>query len=371
MEKKRKQPITRNFLKQIWLFFSRLNVAASLIFIVLALISLGSCFPQLSPSVEAEAEQLASWEANIQTRYGTLTDTLAAIGVFHWFHSPVFFASLALLAAATLICTLDHWRAVWRRAFHIPKRRSETAFKAAPCSARLAAPSATTLSHIAREGLEQRGFRVQSKTDQDAIYMRGDRNRQAALATLATHLAILLLLLGASLSSRYGWQEELTIKPGETVRIERQSGLALRNNGFAITRYPDGNVAAYEADVTIIKKGQAVMHGSIQVNKPLTYDGIGLYLRGYGETEEHYSITLLVGRDPGYGLVIVAGFLLLLGLTISFNFPRSLIHVQIEADGTSNLAGWAERRAYDFGREFTALVEELKRLARTEEENTS
>jgi hypothetical protein len=88
-------------------------------------------------------------------------------------------------------------------------------------------------------------------------------------------------------------------------------------------------------------------------------------------------VTLLTVHDPGYGVVITAGFLLLLGLTVSFNFPHCCIHARIEpqgacpelaegacpelAEGTLRLAGRADRRACGFGREFEALVEEIKR----------
>jgi hypothetical protein len=96
------------------------------------------------------------------------------------------------------------------------------------------------------------------------------------------------------------------------------------------------------------------------VNQPLAYAGVGFYLRGYGERDGGHAVTLLAVRDPGYTLVILAGFLLFLSLTLSFNFPRGWIQAGVEPDGTLHLAGWAERRAYDFGREFTTLVGEME-----------
>ena len=156
------------------------------------------------------------------------------------------------------------------------------------------------------------------------------------------------------------------------------SGLALRHEGFTITRYPDGSVASYEAEVAIIAGGREVVHGSVLVNEPLTHGPVRLYLQAYAGTPDGYSVTLLAVHDPGYGVVITAGFLLLLGLTVSFNFPHCWVHARIEpegacpatastrggelAEGTLRLAGWADRRARDFGREFEALVKEIGRL---------
>ena len=149
------------------------------------------------------------------------------------------------------------------------------------------------------------------------------------------------------------------------------SNLALRNEGFTIERYPDGSVASYEAKVSIAEEGREVKRGRVRVNEPLTYGGVGLYLQSYAGTEGHYSVTLLAVCDSGYGLVIAAGFLLLLGLTVSFNFPHCWVHARIEPDGTLRLAGRADRRAWDFGREFTSLVEEIRHAVGAGKEGTS
>jgi cytochrome c biogenesis protein len=363
-----------NALKQVWRFLTRLNVAAVIIIVVLSLAALGSCFPQLSPSVAADAERLARWETGVRARYGPLTDLLAAIGAFRWFHSHVFLAPLALLILTTLVCTLDRWRPVWRRAFRSPVSPSDLVFDAAPHTATLAGPtsansprpgSAATRgmlaydsAHMLCKRLARQGFRVRSETAEGILYLRGDRNRLASLATLVTHLAVLLLLLGTVLSIGYGWREELSIGPGETAEVGHGSRLALRNDGFSIARHSDGSVASYDAEIAVIAEGQEVARGGVRVNQPLTYGGVGLYLSGYGERESGYSVTLLAVHDPGYGL----------GLTVSFNFPRCWIQARIESDGSLDLAGWAERRAYDFGREFKALVEEFSRSAGTEGE---
>ena len=379
-------------LKRAYRFLARMNMAAVLIAIILLLAALGSCFPQLTPTITTDPEQLARWEAAVRARYGALTDLLAASGAFRCFRSPVFLVPVALLALSTLVCTLNRWRAVWRRAFHQPVRCSDVALDTAPHTARLiVTPSLVWGAKegepppltggagggIVRESLEQRGFRVRTTevvttnhpTNHPTIHLRGDRYRLAPLATLVTHMAVLLLLLGAALSSEYGWREEFTIGPGEVVEVGHGSGVALRNEGFTIVRYPDGSVASYDAEVAISVGGREVTQGSVRVNEPLNCRPVRLYLQAYAVTPDGYSVTLLAVHDPGYGVVITAGFLLLLGLTVSFNFPHCCIHARIEpqgacpelAEGTLRLAGRADRRACGFGREFEALVEEIKR----------
>jgi len=363
-------PAVWGSLKRVWRLLVRMDVAAILIVLVLLVTALGSCFPHFSPETTADASRWARWQTDIRARYGALADLLIAGHAFRWFQSPGFVIPLVLLMAITLACTLDRWQRVWRRVFHQPVRCSALVFDAAPHTARITASSIMPPTQIAREMLERRGFRVQSQIADDAVeynavvpntvYLRGDRNRLAPLATLVNHLAVLLLLLGTSLSSGYGWREELILAPGTTATIGHGSNLSLRNELFTIERYPDGSAASYDAEVTVVQDGKETNRRSVRVNEPLTFDGIAIYLQGYQEAEGSFSITLLAVHDPGYGLVITAGLLLLLGLVVIFNFPHCSVYAQIKPEGTLCLAGEAERCAYDFGHEFAALVKEIK-----------
>ena len=367
-------------------FLARLDVAAVLIVVVMLLAGLGSCFPQVSPAVASDPERMARWEAGARARYGGLADALAAGGAFDWFRSPVFLVPLALLAAVTLVCTLERWRGVVRRARYHPVRCSDVALERAPHTASLNAPARVCLPEVVRQVLEERGFRVRTSkvvttngttngarngtVNGRAVYLRGDRNRLAPLATLVTHVAVVLLLLGAALTGGFGWREEVTLGPGETVEVGHGSGLALRNEEFAVERYLDGSVAGYEAGVVVVAEGRDAARGSIRVNEPLHYRGIRLLLQAYAETPDGASVTLLAVRDPGYGLAVVAGFLLLFGMTVSFNFPHCCVRARVAPEETVRLAGRADRRACDFRREFAALVEEIRRALGGEGEGT-
>jgi len=359
--------LVKDALKRVWRFGVRMDVAAVLIVLVLLAAALGSCFPQLSSSTMSDTDRWTRWETDTRVRYGALTDALVAGGVFRWFQSPVFLISLALLTVATLACALDRWPRVWRRVFRQSVRCPDLVFEAAPHTVSLAAPPNTSLVHVIQAKLESRGFRVRSEAADGSVYVRGDRNRFAPLATLLNHLAVLLLLLGAVLSSGYGWREEWTIGPGATIQVGHESGVALRHEGFTITRYPDGNVAAYEAQVAVIQNGR-IDRCNVRVNGPLSYNGIGFSLQGFRKVEDSYEVTLLAVYDPGYGVVIAAGLLLLLGLAMIFHFPYCCVRARIGADGGLRLAGEAGRYASDFEREFATLVQEIERAMGGERE---
>ncbi|MFB0534435.1 MAG: cytochrome c biogenesis protein ResB [Anaerolineae bacterium] len=71
-------------------------------------------------------------------------------------------------------------------------------------------------------------------------------------------------------------------------------------------------------------------------------------------------IVLQVVHDPGFKLVILAGFLAMGGLIFSFYFPHKRLWARVTADEL-RLAGRTERDAVGFEKEFASLVEGLKK----------
>ena len=66
-----------------------------------------------------------------------------------------------------------------------------------------------------REVFAQRGFKVTTEMQNGCHHLRADRNHLTPIATLVTHVGLLLLLLGGFLSGLYGWREKLTIGPDQ------------------------------------------------------------------------------------------------------------------------------------------------------------
>jgi cytochrome c biogenesis protein len=353
-----------NFLKRVWHFLARMDLASILILAVLLLAVLGSCFPQLSPSIAASSESQARRESSLESRYGPWTGWLSAMGLFQLFSSPVFVLCVSLLIAASLVCTLNRWRATWRRAFHQEVCCPDATFETSEFVAHLISPTASIstsrLSQVTRKSLEGRGFRIKSEEAGETLYLRADRNRLALLGTLVSHLGVLLLLLGSTLTGLYAWRETLTLGAGMPASLSRLSGVTLSYEGFNIERYPDGSAKDYVAQVLLAQPGKQGQTGTIRVNEPMSDAGFQLYLNGFERTSAGDTITLLAVHDPGYCLVILAGFLLLLGIVVSLYLPHCCIFARLEPGGILHLAGRAERQACDFDGEFTRLVAEIE-----------
>jgi cytochrome c biogenesis protein len=347
-------------LRRMWRFLVRMDVVAILIFLILLLATIGSFFPQTSPALENDPSQTGLWLDQAQDRYGILTNALTKIGAFKLFRTPYFIAILTLLIISTLLCTLDRWRALWRRSFHPTVQCPDITFSTTPHSSQLNTIHTENMEKLLYDHLSTRGYKVKMARTDEAIYLRGDHNRFSPLGTLISHLGAVILVLGVLLSNLLGWQEELIVHPYHPTQPTTLTSLALIQDGFTIERYADGSASDYVAQIRLIPKDGPERHQSLRVNQPIHDQGVTIHLQGYQQVGEDYLLSLLIVHDPGYPLVLAAAFLILLGMTTSFNFPHRCIHIKLEKDGSSYLAGRADRRAYDFDNEFKTFVEELR-----------
>jgi len=234
-------------------WFGRPKVAAALFLVALVGVALGTFFPQRPDDPAARAR----WEEAVRARYGALAAPLERLGLFRWYTSPALWAALALPVLATVLCTLNRW----------PGLR--------PRLLRLSAPS---------------------------------------WGTLVIHLALPLFLLALALSG-LGGHEDRTLPVGET-GAALASGLALRCDAVSLERHPDGSVADYRVDVTVLEDGREVRRGTVRPNIPLRVGDVAVFLYGYAVQEGRPVVTLRAVRDPGYVPFLVGSGLFLLGLIL-------------------------------------------------------
>lgn len=350
----------------------RLEVAALLIGVFAVLLCIGSFFPQQPLYIRADPERLLHWEAIAQRRYGPWWNLLNETGVFHFFSTPLFWTIVVLLALLTGLCAGFRWLYVVRRVFQTPVRVSETAFTTAPYTAELQfTRMCDGVIECVREQLRERGFAVRIDNAGGGVYMRGDRNRRAQLATLVTHLAPPLLLVSLLVSSYFGWRDEVMVDLGGSAVITAPLAgclapciITLQAEGFDVLHYTDGSVLDYRARLTLSRDDELLCRGIASVNHPFYCRGVAFHLQAYRTRASREQLILQVVRDPGATLAIIAAFLLFGGLTVSLTFPPAWIHVRVGQDGRILLAGRASRRAWSFARDFATLRDALELMLR-------
>jgi len=118
--------------------------------------------------------------------------------------------------------------------------------------------------------------------------------RWSLLGPHVTHLGILITLLGAIVGGLYTFKGYVQLKPGaesgeaevmasDTLSRTVNLGFAIRCNDFQVTFYEDSAMPSdYISDLSIIVSGHEAARQKIEVNRPLYYDGYGIFQSSYG-----------------------------------------------------------------------------------------
>ncbi len=225
-----------------------------------------------------------------------VTDVLIRLGAFEIFTSPWFSLGLVVLVISIVVCTLDRTPKLWRDVATVRVVQPEPYFD--PRLPDRAAMDGLTATDLAR-AVRRRGFRVREATDEaGATYIYGDRHQYTKLATLFTHLGLIMFLLAAAVTSIAGEEVGLVVPEGESLTVQAigTPGLLLvKNLGFEAPGFETGMVTDFTTDLAVYRDGQEIARKTIRVNDPLAVDGYTLHQNGFGPAP-HLVIRDLEGR---------------------------------------------------------------------------
>ncbi len=233
----------------------------------------------------------------IHARYGPLLGTAAVgvlerIGVFNVFASWWFSLSLVLLLLSIVICTIDRTPRLWRQATDIRVVQPDPYFDPRlPDRAAMDGVDETALATV----LRRHRFRLRRAEADGNVYLYGDRHQYTKLATLFTHLGLILFLVAAAVTSRFGFEAPIVVAAGETSTVQpigTPGLLVVKNNGFEAPRRPDGGFADFTTDLSVYRDGDEIARKTIRVNDPLSIAGFTFHQNGFGPAPD------IAIRDP-------------------------------------------------------------------------
>jgi cytochrome c biogenesis protein len=255
---------------------------------------------------------------------------LEQLGAFRVFTSPWFSAALVVLVVSIVVCTLDRTPRLWRQSAHVRVVQPSPFFDPElPDRAVVpAAPAADAVGAI----LRRHRFRVRSAESGDAVHLYGDRNQWTKLATLLTHLGLILFLVAAAVTSRFGDEQGLVVAEGDSLTvgpIGTPGLLLVRNFGFEAPGFETGRPSDFTTDLAVYRDGQVIARKTVRVNDPLEAGGYSFHQNGFGPapdltvrdgtggtlwsgpvalTEQHegfpFGILAVPGRDVGLQLLL-------------------------------------------------------------------
>lgn len=158
--------------------------------------------------------------------------------------------------------------------------------------------------------LRNLGYRVHLESAGGVTHLLAERNRFAPLASLVSHGALALLVLGMGVvTPRFGYETALKVPIGEgrpTGFPDDPQTVLVQNESFVARFDTAGNPLDYRTTLAVYRHGEQISRKEITVNDPLSVDGWVFHENFFGPAVE------LDVRDEA-GLILYSGAVLLDG----------------------------------------------------------
>jgi cytochrome c biogenesis protein len=212
-----------------------------------------------------------------------LVNVLERLGAFGIFKSGIFGFGLVVLVTSIIICTLDRTPKLWRDVSAVRVIQPEPFFDPRlPDRAQMRGVTASDVVAAAR----RRGFHLREAAAPDGTaYLYGDRHRYTKLATLLTHTGLVLFLVAAAVTSRFGDEQGLVVPEGSSLTVQSigTPGLLLvKNLDFEAPGFDTGKPTDFTTDLAVYRDGTEVARKTIRVNDPLNVGDYTFHQNGFG-----------------------------------------------------------------------------------------
>lgn len=273
-----KGPRERDILDTLWRLFSSAQLAAALLLGIALASALGTLLPQVPTTGDPIA--YAQWLADAQRRYGPWFDFLDTLSLFQVYGSWWFKALLALLALGLIISTVERVASLWPMVRQVEIKPGADFAASQQAAFSVAQPMEQAVERL-KTRLIRRLCRTLVEKERRTAYLYADRLWVEA-ASLLGHVGLVVILAGAVVATRLGWQEEaVMLSPGQRYEIGHGLDATLLFEKLELDTYPDGSLRDYRIHVQLMA-GDAAVEQSIGVNRPLPYRGVNFYPVSHG-----------------------------------------------------------------------------------------
>ena len=271
----------------LWRLFTSVNFAVAQIIVLSLLAVVGMTVRQLPGFAFRSPGDYAAAMADLHARYDPVlgagsVDLLERLQFFRVFSSTWFSVGLVILIVSIVVCTLDRTPRLWRQVSDVRVVQPDPYFDPRlPDRAALSGVSADAVAGA----LRRHRFRVREAEADGVRFVYGDRNQYTKLATLFTHLGLILFLVAAAITSRFGVEQGLVVAEGETLTvgpIGTPGLLVVRNLAFEAPGFLDGRATDFTTDLAVYRDGEEIARKTIRVNDPLAVAGFTFHQNGFG-----------------------------------------------------------------------------------------
>jgi cytochrome c biogenesis protein len=272
----------------VWRLLTSVDFAVVQIIFLSILAVVGMTLQQLPDFAFRSPGDYATAIENIHIRYDPvlgpgLVNVLERLGAFAIFKSAMFGIGLVVLVVSIVVCTLDRTPRLWRDVSVVRVAQPEPFFDPRlPDRAAMSGVAATDVARVVRG----RGFHVREEAAPDGTrHLYGDRHQFTKLATLFTHTGLVLFLVAAAVTSRFGDEQGLVVPEGESLTVQNigTPGLLLvKNFDFDAPGFETGVPSDFTTDLAVYQNGVEVARKTVRVNDPLAVGGYTFHQNGFG-----------------------------------------------------------------------------------------
>jgi cytochrome c biogenesis protein len=272
----------------IWRLLTAVDFAVIQIIFLSILAVVGMTLQQLPDFAFRSPGDYAGAIEEIHIRYDPvlgpgLVNVLERLGAFSIFKSAIFGIGLVVLVVSIVVCTLDRTPRLWRDVSVVRVAQPEPFFDPRlPDRAAMTGVGAVELASV----VSRHGFHVRDEQATDGTaYLYGDRHQYTKLATLLTHLGLILFLVAAAVTSRFGDEQGLIVPEGESLTVQNigtRDLLLVKNLDFEAPGFETGMPTDFTTDLAVFQNGTEVARKTIRVNDPLAIGGYTFHQNGFG-----------------------------------------------------------------------------------------
>jgi cytochrome c biogenesis protein len=315
----------------VWGFFSSVHLAVILLLILAAVSIIGTVLAQgdsaadniqlfenflvkvydLAGVVDADdPASVAAQAGRIRAGAERLYRFSIRASFTNLYHAWYFYLLLAFFSLNIIICSVKRWPITWRLI-----ARNETA----PPESRLRAMSSrhSLTLDLSREAARDRVLAAMKKARystalkevEGAFAVFGQKGVASRLGVYATHLSIIVILIGGIIGVTNGFKGYMQIVEGTSERrfYDRRAKTTkllpfeVRCDNFQVDYYGDSTRPKdFFSDLVVVQDGEEMLSKRIEVNDPLVWDDIWFYQSSYGDTGRGTKVTLRI-TDPATG----------------------------------------------------------------------
>jgi len=268
--------------------FTSVNFAVVQIITLSLLAVVGMTIRQLPGFAFRSAGDYADAMADMHARYDPvfgagIVAAMERLQVFHIFSSTWFTVGLVVLVISIIVCTLDRTPKLWRQSAEYRVAQPDEFYDPElPDRAAMTGVDAPAV----RAALRRQRFVVRETEIDGVHYLYGDRHRWVKLATLISHLGLILFLVAAVVTWQLGDEQGLVVAEGDSLTVQpigTPGLLIVKNYDFEAPGFLEtGQASDFTTDLGVFQDGREVARKTIRVNDPLAVGGYTFHQNGFG-----------------------------------------------------------------------------------------